>query len=57
MEEWRRELQAQIQSRLEESDDELETTFFEGLFENMTDVYTPPARGTHGGIVSGQRFL
>jgi hypothetical protein len=42
---------------LEEFDDEFETAFFEGLFENMADVSTPPARSTHGGSVPGRRYL
>jgi hypothetical protein len=50
-------LQEQIQSGLEESDDEFETAFFEGLFENMADVCTPRARGTHGGSVPGWRYV
>jgi hypothetical protein len=57
MEDWRRELQEQIQHRLEESDDEFETTFFAGLFENMQDVHTPPRRGTHGGSIPGRKYL
>jgi hypothetical protein len=36
-------LQEQIQSGLEEFDNEFETAFFEGLFENMANVSAPRA--------------